>query len=230
MRRSVQTVLAIAALLAGLIPGSVDGRVFRTGGNPKGRLNAVGLPWRQAYQTTMQIDGRRTDVVVYSARETEPVALQLKAQFELQGATVKLGYDASGGAMGTARWTGGEARILIMKAGSEPKKLVYLFYPEADESAAPESPVPEYPRGTITHVVGNMESGSSCTTATTLDSAEQVHRHYQEVMAREGWSPLLPLTSGMACFHKGEKTCCILTGHRESGETTVTLLVRDAGI
>ncbi|MBN2162918.1 MAG: hypothetical protein JXR25_08755 [Pontiellaceae bacterium] len=223
--------IGVLILAGGLLSGGAFGAVFRTGGNPKGRLNAVGLPWQEAYRTTMTVNGRRNDVVVFSARYDEPVAVQLKAQFELQGAEVHMAVDPQGGAMGTARWEGGEARIVVVGASDLPNQLVYLFYPEQGTPRSVKAPVSGYPRANITEQVVNEDTGTFCSTAITADSVEQVQRYYQEIMAQEGWSPLLslPLGGGISWFRKGEKSCCILARPQDNGETTVTLLVRDAG-
>ena len=54
---------AILVLLctAALLPWAA-GRVFRIIGVREGRLNTAGLPWEFAYQTTMNIHGRRNAV------------------------------------------------------------------------------------------------------------------------------------------------------------------------
>jgi hypothetical protein len=224
-------IAALTVLLAGLPPGAVNGRVFRIVGDSRGRLNAAGLPWEMAYETAMNVNGRHNDVVVYSVHYSEPVIEQLKVQFEQQGARVKIGAKPGGGAMGTARWDGGEARILVLVPDSQPNNLVFLFYPESGEGRVPSSPIPDYPRGSVRNTVVNEDTEAFCTTLTTMDSVEQVQRYYTEVLTGDGWAPLLPLplSGGMTYFHRNESTCCVMAKVRNGGETVVTVLVRDKG-
>ncbi len=230
MKRRAHSLL-LTTLLSGLLPWMAQARVFRLGGDTHGRLNAAGLPWEKAYETQMNVNGRRNNVVVYSARYSEPVVEQLVAQFNRQGATVQVGKNPGGGALGVAQWEGGEARILVLTPENEPNNLVFLFYPEEGRSRTPKSPIPDYPRGTVTGTVANEDTKALCTTLTTLDSGMQVQRHYAEALAREGWIPMLPMrmSSGMTLYHKGERTCCILAKEGNNGETLVTVLVRDKG-
>lgn len=230
MKRGMKSIL-LPALLATLISWPAAGRVFRLGVDTRGRLNVAGLPWQKAYQTRMTVNGRKNDVEVYSARYSEPVVEQLVAQFNRQGATVKIGKGPDGGALGVARWDGGEARIIVLAPEDQPNNLVFLFYPEAGNSGTPESPIPDYPRGTVTSSVVNDDTKALCTTLKTLDSGMQVQRHYAEALARDGWRSVLPLrmSGGMTFYRKGERTCCILAKERNNGETLVTVLVRNKG-
>lgn len=225
-----KTILCMA-LLGTLVPWSM-GRVFRNSGVADGRLNVAGLPWEHAYNTVMNVNGQRNTVQVYAAGRHEPAAEQLRAQFESQGATVELRQGSDGGAMGVARWDGGEARFLVLAPDTIPNSIVFLFYPEAGQTVEPAFPVPEYPGGTVDHTVFNEQTETFCATLKTLDAPEQVQQFYAGVLAGSGWKPLLPLkaSGGMALFHKNEQTCCVLANRRESGETFVTLLVRTGGL
>ena len=219
-------------LLGTLVPWAVNGRVFRMGGAADGRLNTAGLPWEHAYNTVMDVNGQRNAVRVYSAGRHEPAAEQLRAQFESQGATVELRQAADGGAMGVARWDGGEARFLVLAPDTVPNQIVFLFYPESGKGSRSVFPVPEYPRAVVENTVFNQGTDTFCATMKTLDAPEQVQQYYAGVLAGSGWVPLLPLktSGGMALFHKQEKTCCVLANRRENGETFVTLLVRAGGL
>ncbi len=221
--------MVLAGLWAALLPGAVRGSVFRVGGNAEGRLNTAGLPWDLVYQTAMTVNGRRNEVLVYAARYSEPVAEQFRMQFEQQGATVRIGKGAGGEASGFARWEHGEARMLVLSPDDRPDRLVFLFYPEQGAVREPESPVAVYPGGKITQTVMNEDTRAFCTTLSTLDSAAQVQRFYAESLGRAGWTPVLPLhiSNGMTFFHKKESTCCVLARGGASGETMVTVLVRD---
>lgn len=219
-------------LIGILVPWAVNGRVFRIGGAVDGRLNTAGLPWEHAYNTVMNVNGQRNSVRVYSAGRHEPAAEQLRAQFESQGAAVHLRQAADGGAMGVARWDGGEARFLVLAPDTVPNQIVFLFYPEPGKKSGPAFPVPEYPRASVENTVINEQTDTFCATMKTLDAPRQVQQYYAGVLAAAGWEPLLPLqaSGGMALFHKREKTCCVLANRRESGETFVTVLVRTGGL
>ena len=225
------TITLLVLLPAGLFIPPAIGRVFRITGETHGRFNAAGLPWESAHETTMTVNGRKNDVVVYSVRYSEPVLEQLRAQFERQGATVTLTSDANGGAKGLARWDGGSARILVLAPESRPNNLVFLFYPSRSPSSAAQPPVPDYPRGHTENTMVNNDTEAFCTILSTTDPAGQVQRHYAESLVRDGWKPLLPLpfSAGLSFYHRKESTCCVQTGTRENGETVVTVLVRDKG-
>ena len=219
-------------LLGTLVPWAVNGRVFRIGGAADGRLNTAGLPWEHAYSTVMDVNGQRNTVRVYAAGRHEPAAQQLRAQFESQGAAVDLRQGADGGAMGVARWDGGEARFLVLAPDTVHNQVVFLFYPEAGKKSEPAFPVPEYPGAVVENSVFNERTDTFCATMKTVDAPEQVQQYYAGVLAGSGWKPLLPLkaSGGMALFHRKERTCCVLANRRVSGETFVTLLVRTGGL
>lgn len=215
-------------LLGILVPWAVNGRVFRIGGTADGRLNTTGLPWVHAYNTVMDVNGRRNAVQVYSADRNQPAAEQLKAQFESQGAAVDLQLSPDGGAMGIATWDGGEARFLVLSPDTVPNQIVFLFYPEPSKKSTRDFPVPEYPGGVTGNTVFNEGTDTFCATMKTLDAPEQVQRYYAGALAGSGWTPMLPLkpSGGMSLFHKNENTCCVMANRLQSGETFVTLLVR----
>ena len=224
-------ILSFIALLAGLTLRPLYAKVFRTVSDTRGRLNAVGLPWEQAYTTSMHVNGVRNDVVVYSARYNEPVVEQLKAQFELQGAEVVAEKSADGGGVGYARWEDGEARFVVAAPDSQPNIIIFLFYPEPGSPELPEFPIADYPQGRVLDTVSNDGTETFCRTLVTADSVMQVQRYYAEVLARDGWEPVLPLrmSNGLSCYRKKEQTCSVLATRRDDSETNVTLLVRDKG-
>ncbi|MCF7817141.1 MAG: hypothetical protein K9M54_04600 [Kiritimatiellales bacterium] len=221
--------------LACLVPRIADGRVFRAVGVREGHLNTVGLPWEFAYHTTMNVNGCRNEVQVYSARFHEPVPEQLKSRFEAQGAEVVLRQTADS-TFGIAKWPGSEVRILVLSPASQPSQMVFLFYPESGTpAAAPRFPVPGYPGGTAGNTVCDEDTHTYCTTIETRDSATQVHSFYAGMLAGEGWTPVIPpgrsgAQEGMAIFRKRERICCVLAKDRSHGLSRVTLLVKDSGL
>lgn len=232
--RRLKTILLLL-LLGGLLSWNASGRVFRSAGVRDGRLSMVGLPWELAYRTTMNVNGRRNAVYVYSARFHEPVVEQLRSQFERQGANVVL-RKTPDGATGVAKWPDREVRVLVLSPGTQPNQMVFLFYPEAGTPKPPRFPIPEYPGGKLGHTVLNEETKTFCATLETPDSAAQVHTFYAGVLAADGWQPTLPRTRSdgapvkMAIFHKREKICCIFAKDRPDGLNRVTLLVKGGGL
>ncbi len=229
MKTLVKWMLAAACCCA-LLPWMVQGKVYRVVSDTGGRLNVVGLPWEFAYETTMDLNGRRNALKVYSARWDEPVAEQLAAQFESQGAVVKLGKSPDGGAIGTATWDGGEARIVIAAAGERANQIVFIFYPEAEVAATPGFSIAIHPRAQSKNIVANEQTRTCCATFSTTDSPEQVRRYYEDILGSDGWKPLLSSerSDGVAWFQKGEQSCCVKATSKNNGATLVTLLVRDA--
>jgi hypothetical protein len=222
----------ILALMLLLGPVAVTGRVFRVVG-VDGQLNTAGLPWEFAYQTTMDVNGRKNDLKVYSAHTTEPVVEQLKDQFEAQGAEVVIA-ETRDGAQGLARWEDREARILVLSGSDRPNQMVFLFYPEPGEVRAPAKlPVPEYPGGRSGNTVQNEGTGTICVTLETEDPPEQVQAFYAGALYADGWRTAIPTGSGasrMAVYRKKERICCILASYRPDGPNKVTLLVKGGGL
>ena len=229
--RSWKPILLV--LLVGAL--AVNGRVFRAVGVRAGQLNTVGLPLEFAYRTTMAVDGRRTEVHVYSARFNEPVVEQLRDQFEQQGFEVSFRQTADG-AFGVAKGDGRETRILVLSPDSQPNQMVFLFYPEVGNSGKSRFPIPGYPGGKMGHAVLDEDTDTFCATLETMDSSEQVHAFYAGVLGANGWKPATPPArsgnpeGGMAIFHKRNQVCCILAKDRPGGSNRVTLLVKGAGL
>lgn len=228
--------ILFALLLSCWIPLGTKGRVFQARSIPDGRLNTVGLPWEFAYHTTMNVNGRKNEVYLYSARFNEPVLEQLKGQFEAQGAKVSLQKTADG-AMGVAKWDGGEARLLVLSPTSQPNQMIFLFYPEAGTAAkSPRLPIPDYPGAVVGNTVLNEDTDTFCSTIETEDPAAQVQAYYAGELAAKGWKPAIPgslpdgAASGMTIYHKRNKMCCVMAVERTDGPNRVTLLVKDSGL
>ncbi len=217
----------LLALLVGIL--AADGRVFRALGVRAGQLNTAGLPLEFAYRTTMAVDGRRTEVHVYSARFNEPVVEQLRDQFEQQGFKAVF-QETADGAFGVAKGDGREARILVLSPDSQPNQMVFLFYPEVGNSGKSRFPIPGYPGGKMGRTVLDEDTHTICTTLETMDSAEQVHSFYAGVLAANGWKPTIPRAGGMAVFRKRNQVCCILAKGRPGEPNRVTLLVKGGGL
>ncbi|MEA2068647.1 MAG: hypothetical protein U9P12_05550 [Verrucomicrobiota bacterium] len=222
-------------LLVLLLCGSwaVKGRVFRSVGVRDGRLNTVGLPWQLAYRTTMDVNGERNDLHVYSAHSNEPVVEQLKDRFERQGAAVVVSQTRDG-AQGVARFGDREVRILVLSPGSRPNQMVFLFYPEPGKAQAPPRlPVPEFPGAFAGKTVANESTGTICATSQTEALPEQVQAFYAGVLSADGWRTVIPPNQGMsrmAVYQKQERVCCVLAAQRPGGASRVTVLVNDGGL
>lgn len=221
--------ILLALLVAALVPWAVNGRVFRAAGVRAGQLNTAGLPLELAYRTTMEVNGRRTEVHAYSARFNEPVVEQLRDQFERQGFKVTFRQTADG-AFGVAKGDGRETRILVLSPGSQPNQMVFLFYPEVGRSGKTRFPIPGYPGGKMGNTVLNEDTDTICATLETMDSAGQVHAFYAGVLAANGWTPAIPRAGGMAIFRKRDQICCILAKGRPGEPNRVTLLVKGGGL
>ena len=224
--------ILLVFLLCGTV--AVKGRVFRSIGVADGRLNTAGLPWEFAYKTTMDVNGQRNDLQVYSVRFNEPVVEQLKGQFEAQGAKVVISETADG-AQGLATWDDRQARILVLSPATQPNQMVFLFYPEPGKVQAPARlPVPEYPGSSSKgNTVMNEESGSVCRTVETEDHPEQVQTFYAGALSADGWSMVVPPgrgVSSMAVYQKKDRICSVLATHRADGPNRVTLLVKGGGL
>ncbi len=225
--------IAVALLLIG---AAVHGSVFRAFNVPKGRLNVSGLPWEFAYRTTMQINGERNELELYSARFNEPVLQQLKDCFEAQGAAISL-VPSKDGARGVAKWEDKTARILVLSPETRPNQLIFLFYPDGKKNASSgDFPVPVYPRARDGETVSNEKTGTVCKTLLTEDAVESVQQFYADVLANDGWSLVLPprldgvSVGSMAMYQKNERICCVMTSGNPGMANRVTLLVKGGGL
>jgi hypothetical protein len=225
----IGTLLIAAAVLA--VP--VSARVFRwLGPAATSELNNGMYPWEDAYQTTMTVNGRKTEMRLYSVRFSQPAVEQLRSRFEAMGATVSMAETAEG-ATGVAKWPDKEARFLVLSPPSEPRHLIFVFYPEPGSSpGAVVFPVPKYERGEVEYTISNDKTGTFSATLATYDSATQVHLYYAGRMAAEGWNVGAPAlvrngtTTGMAVYVKGKKVCYIQAVDRSGQSNMVTLLVK----
>lgn len=222
----------LLALLVLVVP--VSGRVFRSLGPTKvPELNNGLYPWENAYQTTMTVNGKPTEMRLYSVRFSQPVVEQLKGRFEDLGAAVVLN-ETPDGATGMAKWPDGqEARFLVLSPASEPRHLVFVFYPEPGSNQDEvRFPVPKYDRGTVESTVSNEKTDTFSATLSTPDSATQVHSFYASRMAAEGWTLVAPATvgngtiGGMAVFMKRSQVCYVQSTDKPGQPNMVTLLVK----
>jgi hypothetical protein len=93
----------------------VSAEVFRVnpGGQTSQQLNNGVYRWENAYTTTMTVNGRKSEVELYSVHFAEPVLAQLKDRFEQMGASVSI-TPGPDGATGTARWPDHDALCLVL--------------------------------------------------------------------------------------------------------------------
>lgn len=188
--------------------------------------------WENAYRTTMTINGRPSEMRLYSVRFSEPVVDQLVSRFEALGAKVTVGRSV-GGAAGVASWPDKEARFLVISPEGEPRHLVFVFYPQpGSKPASVDFPVPKYTGGKVEYTVSDDDTGTFFATISTLDSATAIHSYYTSAMAAEGWSQVSPpvvaggRVSGMALYRKNKKICYVQAVDRPGRGNMVTLLVK----
>lgn len=224
---------AFLFVACGPVP-SATAKVFRFLGPAKNpELNNGRYGWESAYKTQMTVNGRPSEVRLYSARFDDPVLDQLKTRFEEQGAKVAL-VQTPGGATGVALWPDGkEARFLVLSPATEPRQLIFVFYPELGSS--PKNvrlPVSKYPGSTTEFTVSNDETKTFFASFSTMASATELHTFHASALAAEGWKLLTPALvrdgsiSGMAVFQKGKKVCYVQAVNRPGRLNTVTLLVK----
>ncbi|MBN2685485.1 MAG: hypothetical protein JXR40_09425 [Pontiellaceae bacterium] len=212
----------------------VSAEVFRT--NPAGasaaKLNNGVYRWENAYTTTMTVNGRKSEVELYSVHVAEPVLAQLKDRFEQMGARVSI-TPGPDGATGTARWSDREARFLVLSPKEIERQLVFVFYPELGTVPQPVTfPVPQYQAVTVCQTISDDESGMFLATLSTTDEIAGIHRFYAEQMAAEGWgqvaaAPVIDgVPSGMAVYMKGTEVCYVQAVDRGGRDNMITLLVK----
>lgn len=212
----------------------VSAEVFRT--NPVGasalKLNNGVYRWENAYTTTMTVNGRKSDVELYSVHIAEPVLAQLKDRFEQMGASVSI-TPGPDGATGIARWPAREARFLVLSPPEIDRQLVFVFYPELGTVPNPVNfPVPKYRDAAVFQTISDDESGMFLATLSTMDEAAGVHRFYAEQMAAEGWIQMAAAPaingapSGMAVYVRGTEVCYVQAVDRLGRDNMITLLVK----
>ncbi|MBN2703464.1 MAG: hypothetical protein JXR23_04560 [Pontiellaceae bacterium] len=224
----------IAGVCGIILVTVVSAEVFRI--NPAGasspKLNNGVYRWENAYTTTMTVNGRKSEVELYSVHPAEPVLAQLKDRFEQMGAnvTTSVGPD---GATGTARWTDRDARFLVLSPQEIDRQLVFVFYPE--RGTVPKSvifPVAQYPDAAVCQTISDDKSGLFLATLSTTDAAAEVHRFYADQMAAAGWGqvaaapPVNGAPSGMAVYARGSEVCYVQAVDRTGRDNRITLLVK----
>ncbi len=222
--------VAVAALV---LPASA--RVFRLLGPERiPELNNGLHAWENACQTAMTVNGRPAVMRLYSVRWSEPVLEQLKGRFEALGAQVGLAT-ARDGAVGIAVWPDREARFLVLSPPSQPRHLVFVFYPEPGAAAQPvEFPVPQYDRARIDFTAS--DEGIFLATLETPDRAADVHAFYAARLAAEGWEPVAPArlangaAGGLAAYRKRNRVCFVQAAERPGGSGWITLLVKNGAL
>ncbi len=232
-RRKVPAIGAF--LIASCLLSSISSaRVFRLLGPAKTpEVNDGRHGWETAYKTTMTVNGRPTEVRLYSARHSEPVVEQLAARFQELGAKVSVSRTPDG-ASGVAVWPDQkEARFLVLSPKSEPRHLFFVFYPEPGTSpeAAP-FPVPKYAGGTVQYTVSNDKTGTFFSSISSMADSSELHTFYATEMAADGWELTMPAlvsdggVSGMAVYQKGKKVCYVQAVNRPGRANMLTLLVK----
>jgi hypothetical protein len=229
-------ILLLLIFFGGLLSSISLARVWRTVGHLEGRLNTAGLPWTKAYGTTMTVNGLKNEVVLYSARYSQPVVQQLENQFKLQGAAVIV-KQTEEGASGLARWPDHEARFLVLSPKSEPRHLVFIFYPETGgNKPSPRFPVPEYDRGKLVNVVTDDDTLTFFASFETPDSSTMVHDFYLNRLSALGWKVVTPAVvkygdvKGVAVYQKQNKICYVQSKGGGGALNMITLLVKDGAL
>lgn len=213
----------------------VSAEVFRI--NPAGasapKLNNGVYRWENAYTTTMTVNGRKSEVELYSVHIAEPIVAQLKDRFEQMGARVTISRGPDG-ATGSAEWTDREARFLVLSPQEIERQLVFVFYPERGTVPQPvHFPVPPYPNAAVCQTISDDKSGLFLATLSTAAAAAEVHRFYADQMAAAGWGQVAGAPavngepSGMAVFAKGSEVCYVQAVDRTGRDNRITLLVKD---
>ncbi|MDF7807714.1 hypothetical protein P4E94_09720 [Pontiellaceae bacterium B12219] len=209
-----------------------NAKVWRVVGEYHGRINPTGLPWTKAYQTRMSVNGRQSDLVMYTARYTEPVIEQIRRQFEMQGATVNVRSTLEG-AIGIAKWEDAVAKFLIISSPQMPTHFMFFTYPDKGmEIKVPKLPVPSYGNGERLSIVEDLDTSTIVATYKTYDTSTEVHSYYATQLKSNGWEMVLPArvhsgsVSGVAIYQKKKKICYVQAVDRGDGPNMITLLVK----
>ena len=225
--RPFRSVLIMLVLCGGC---AVFGRVFRIQKMAPGHINTVGLGWDFAYQTSMNVNGKQTDLHMYAVRPDMPVIDQLNAQFKEQGAEVSFQKTASG-VKGQARFKDETTNFLVLSSRGLPNRMVFLFYPTVGkQTGTPALSVPDYPGAISGQTISNDKTGAVCRTIATEDDPARVQAFYASALIADGWSTVLPpsaRSTRMAVYQKGKKVCLVQSAQRVDGVNRLTVLVNN---
>lgn len=226
----------LTAILILLLPGFASARVWQAAGKFQGRMNPTGLSWTKAYQTRMNVNGRRSDLVMYTARYTEPVVEQIKQQLEMQGAEVKLSRSAQG-AVGHARWSDSEAKFMVISSPSQPTHFIFFTYPNRSLlQSLPKLRVPEYVNGELRNIVEDEETQTVYASFDTHDTASEVHVYYGRTLPAKGWELVVPAVfrygqaKGVSVYQKNNSLCYIQVTERSGEPSLLSILVKGGGL
>jgi hypothetical protein len=217
-------------LLLAVCAAIASARVFQIIGDVGHELNVAGLAWDTAYETRMTVNGKKTRMKLYSARYTEPVLEQLRGRFERQGAVVKM-TSTQDGASGVAKWADREARFLVVSPRTEPRHLIFVFYPEPGPDIQPPPALPVYPGAERVSDVSNDKTGGVYLALRTNDSAGQVLTYYRALLESRGWAAsIAPISrtggeAGMLVYRKKKQTCFLQVSGIAGEPVLITMLV-----
>jgi hypothetical protein len=189
------------------------------------------LPWDKAYETEMRVNGKRTELHVYTARYDQPVEAQLKQVLESIGSEVR---SAAAGGAGVAALNGYEVSYLVSAPPSEPVKFIFLSYRDPRGTAVPDFPVALYPNGEVVSTVADSRTQAEYASIETRDTSTEVHEFYRHLLMSEGWQQIRPCTvsggesKGLAIYGKREKLCFIDVVPNKNFYSTVSVLVQRA--
>ncbi len=222
----------VAIFLVMMLSGMVSAKVWRVVGELHGRINVNGLPWTKAYQTRMNVNGKCSDLVMYTARYTEPVVDQIKLQLEMQGAKVQVRGSAEG-VVGLARWPDCEAKFLVVSAPSQPTHFIFFTYPDPSFlQTKPKLKVPEYINGVLRNIVEDEDTRTVFASFDTNDPGSQIHLFYGKALRAKGWELVVPAVfqngqaSGVSVYQKNNDLCYVQVSERKGASNLISLLVK----
>lgn len=220
-----------AALLVFILCLGAGASVFRILGRTwSGWVPTGSLPWEKAYEAEMVVNGKRTELHVFTARYNQPVEEQLKQTLESVGADFNT---SAVGSAGIATLNDYSVSYMISAPPSEPVKFIFLSYTDPAGSVPQHFPVELYSNGEVLSIVSNVGSRSECATVRTSDTPVEVHEFYRQLLLSQGWAQVKPSHAAydertdMAVYRKKEKICFIDVVPGENISSTITVLVEN---
>ena len=229
--RVLRNVILTGVLSFGLI--SLEATVYREVGQAwNGWISVDGLPWEQAYESEMIVNGRRQILHLYSTRYSEPVYQQLAKRLSAMGAAFEFSENNEGFS-GIAKMGECEVRILVSSPPSEPRHFIFFTYPDPGPKRGVKLPVQQYPNSKILSTVDNMRTKTSYATLTTSAQPVVVYEFYDQLLTSGGWKALLPDTGlkekggELRIYQRKDKVCHIQVRQSAGISSIITLLVKN---
>lgn len=231
--------VCVAALIFALGVPVADARVFLSGGGAPLADVSEEAGLKLIYQTEYKINGADAALEVYGGElDLQVVTARMQRGFQARQLNASIPVSSTG-AMGVVS-TKTELTRMIFMSPAPGKTLVYAVRQDWNAvsrfnaaAARGESPnvtlpnIPHYPGGRLIYHVEDQRTKTLLAVYRVSGSPEVAKSFYAQSLPENGWQSV----GGTGMYRRGALTCMVSAlANEQSGELTVTLLVRETNL